>query len=197
MFKIMVNNEVVETVKTNEEAFEKCLGVLLKHTKGNQGMTEKLTRQLSETHKCFVLTDGTFIEFKEMPTDFIDLLYPTNPDSKTSSDGEMSLEQKYIKAEASIRKTLRLDPTDANANINLSLLLWEQGQFKKAEAALQKAIHIELNEPNLFDNLGLLFLEQGKTLEAKAAFNQALQVDPNFKDAQKHLRKLHRQKKKT
>jgi Tfp pilus assembly protein PilF len=59
---------------------------------------------------------------------------------------------------------------------------------------LQKAIHIEPNEPNYYDNLGLLFMVQGKIQEAETAFKKVLSLDPNFTDAKKHLRKLHKQK---
>lgn len=86
-------------------------------------------------------------------------------------------------AEASYRRALQLDPTQANARINYGLMLARGGRTDDAERELAQA-----QRPAVVQyNLAAVLEGQGKTEEAKLRYRKASELDPSLTAAQSRL----------
>ncbi len=94
---------------------------------------------------------------------------------------------KLPEAETAFRKALELDPSYAEARVNLGLILNQQGKFDAAVNEFKQAI---LNDPKLAAahfNLGVTLQAQGKLEPAIAAYRAAISIDPNNAEANYNL----------
>ncbi len=90
-------------------------------------------------------------------------------------------------AEASYKKVLALNPTDANllkpAQANYGLLLAKDNDPDAAIAALKDAAQSDPSNADVQAALGLMYLKKGQKADAKAAYQKALALDPSRTDA--------------
>lgn len=94
---------------------------------------------------------------------------------------------KLPEAETAFRKALELDPSYAEARVNLGLILSQQGKFDEAVNEFKQAIR---NEPKLAEahfNLGVTLQAQGQLEPAIAAYREAIRIDPNNAEANYNL----------
>jgi tetratricopeptide (TPR) repeat protein len=82
---------------------------------------------------------------------------------------------------------LDLDPTLADAHINLGRLLHLAGEQGLAEPHYREAVRLDPDDPVPHHNLGVLLEEQGRKDEAVHAYRQAVLRDPDFADAHCNL----------
>jgi len=94
---------------------------------------------------------------------------------------------KAQEAAKAYREAVRLDPTNAHWQFNLSLALDKLGDRPGEQAVLEKAIELDPNMAPAHNQLGLLYLAGGKNGEAEREFKAALQIEPKFAEAQNNL----------
>ena len=94
---------------------------------------------------------------------------------------------KLPEAETAFGKALELDPSYAEARVNLGLILNQQGKFDRAINEFKQAI---LTNPNLAEahfNLGVTLQAQGQLEPAIAAYKEVLRIVPNNAEANYNL----------
>lgn len=111
----------------------------------------------------------------------IDTLEKRIADDTLDSDARYVLARKYHargqidKAIGLYQDTLRLDPTNVNAQNNLGVALQQRGKRAEAEAAYRRAIALDPFSTTAHLNLGLLLRSMNRAAEASQEFFQARQ----------------------
>jgi tetratricopeptide (TPR) repeat protein len=82
---------------------------------------------------------------------------------------------------------LELDPTLADAHVNLGRLFHQAHQAAEAEAHYRAAAQQAPDDAIVHFNLAVLLEEVGRSGEAIQAYQSALKADPNFADAHYNL----------
>ena len=82
---------------------------------------------------------------------------------------------------------LELDPTLADAHVNLGRLYHQANQTAEAEAHYRAAAQHAPDDAIVHFNLAVLLEEVGRASEAIQAYQSALEADPNFADAHYNL----------
>ena len=95
----------------------------------------------------------------------------------------LASEGKNKEAREAFDESIRLDPNDVNAYINLGNLLDEEGNKEEAKKAYVKAISVDPDNARAHYNLGLLLVEQGDSVEAEKEFAKAIALDSTDVDA--------------
>ncbi len=90
-------------------------------------------------------------------------------------------------ARRAYHQALELDPTLADAHVNLGRLYHEAKESTKAEAHYRAAIQHAPRDPIPHFNLGVLLDDLGRSDEAIHAYRQAIAHDPDFADAHYNL----------
>ncbi|HKY04155.1 MAG TPA: tetratricopeptide repeat protein, partial [Blastocatellia bacterium] len=91
----------------------------------------------------------------------------------------------FAKAEELYRMAIELDPKDASAYYNLSLLLSDNpNRNDEAENAIRKAIELDPKDAYAYINLGnILYSDVARLDEAEAAYRKAIELNPKDADA--------------
>ena len=79
-----------------------------------------------------------------------------------------------------LSNTVKLAPSDTQAQHNLGIAFLELGRYGEAEEYLRQALAINPDYAQAHCNLGVIFLEVGNFEEAEASFRQALATEPDF-----------------
>ncbi|MBI5935988.1 MAG: tetratricopeptide repeat protein, partial [Chloroflexi bacterium] len=98
--------------------------------------------------------------------------------------------KRYEEAEASYRKAIELNPSDATAYSNLGNLLSDENlkRYEEAEASYRKAIELNPSDATAYSNLGLLLHENLKRYEeAEASYRKAIELNPSDATAYSNL----------
>lgn len=90
-------------------------------------------------------------------------------------------------AAAAYRQAIELDPSLADAHLNLGRLLHEGGEPATAEAHYRQALTLYPDDALAAYNLGVALQDQERPREAAAAYDQALALDPKLADAHFNL----------
>jgi tetratricopeptide (TPR) repeat protein len=111
------------------------------------------------------------------------------PDSMAynSLGGALASKGKLDEAIECYRKTVQLDPKNAEAYYNLANILLLQGKLEQAVGEYEKAIHVNPKYAKAYNNLGVAFLHQNQTDEAIRYFTEAVRVEPSNIDAHYNL----------
>jgi len=91
------------------------------------------------------------------------------------------------------RRALDLDPTHADAHLNLGRLLHEEGDLAAAESHYRQAAAVRPGDATALFNLGVLLQDAGEPQGAVVAYHRALDADPALADAHFNLAGLHSQ----
>ena len=75
----------------------------------------------------------------------------------------------------------------AQAFLERSRILKQEGNLAEAELCLREAIRLDANNWAAYNNLGTLLQNQGNIVEAKTCYQKALQLQPNFAEAISNL----------
>ena len=86
-------------------------------------------------------------------------------------------------AESEYRKALALDPTRADAHVNLGRLLHERGEAAAAAEEYGLALRLRPEDSTAAFNLGVAFEDLGRDLDAADAYEKATAFDPDHADA--------------
>ena len=100
----------------------------------------------------------------------------------------LELETTSIKeAERAYHQALELDPTMADAHLNLGKLYHDLREWGKAETHYRAAAEHASGDPTPHFNLGVLMEDLKRYQDAVHAYSQALKQDPSFGDAHCNL----------
>ncbi|MGZ8382400.1 MAG: tetratricopeptide repeat protein [Nitrospira sp.] len=88
-------------------------------------------------------------------------------------------------------EALRLDPSLAEAHVNVGRLYHEAGRLADAEASYRSAVSHRPSLAVAHFNLGVVLEDQGQDTPAITAYQQALQLDAGFHMAHCHLAELY------
>jgi tetratricopeptide (TPR) repeat protein len=88
---------------------------------------------------------------------------------------QLANEKKLEEATAAFRTATELNPTFAEAYINLGMLLFQQMKDDEAEKALLKALELKPDEPKTKSALGNLYFEKARTLLEADKTDEALE----------------------
>jgi tetratricopeptide (TPR) repeat protein len=94
-------------------------------------------------------------------------------------------------AEVAYHKALALDPTLADAWLNLGALLSESGRHAEAAALSGEAVRFCPNEALLHFNRAIALEDLGKLAAALASYDACLRLEPDFADAHYNAARLH------
>jgi tetratricopeptide (TPR) repeat protein len=84
-------------------------------------------------------------------------------------------------------KALEIDPTMADAHLNIGKLYHDRKEFEKAEAHYRAAAEQVPRDPAPHFNLGVLMEDLERAEEAMRAYRHAITLDPKFADAHYNL----------
>jgi tetratricopeptide (TPR) repeat protein len=88
------------------------------------------------------------------------------------------------------RRSLELDPANADARVNLGRLLHEAGELEAAEAHYRMALDACADHATAHFNLGVVLEDRERFDEAIHAYESAVAIDPDYRDAYWNLAKL-------
>ena len=91
------------------------------------------------------------------------------------------------RAREAYERALELEPSMADARVNLGRLLHVAGETGRAEPQYREAAMLDPGDPTPHFNLGVLLEEVGRRDEAVHAYRQAILRDPDFADAHCNL----------
>lgn len=94
----------------------------------------------------------------------------------------LASEHRDQEAEGALREAIRLDGSNAAAEISLGNLLRARNRLKEAEEAYHAAINIEDKDGYAYYDLGLVLSEMKRAKEAEDAFRKAVQNEPDDTD---------------
>lgn len=89
------------------------------------------------------------------------------------------------------RRALKLDPSHADAHVNLGRLLHEQRAPAAAEKHYREALEADPAHDTAAFNLGVALEDLGRVREAVTAYQQAIAIDPENADAHYNLAGLY------
>ena len=79
-------------------------------------------------------------------------------------------------AERAMRESVRLEPTRAEARLDLGIVLHRRGELGAAEREVRKAALLDPDDPRAFAELGHLRYESGRLSEAAEAYRRAVEL---------------------
>jgi tetratricopeptide (TPR) repeat protein len=91
---------------------------------------------------------------------------------------------------AAYRKAIELEPTHADAHINLGRLLQQLGQNEEVEAHYRAALEAAPEDGTAWFNLGTWYEEQSLWQDAADAYSEAIRCEPESPDAYFNLSQL-------
>lgn len=94
------------------------------------------------------------------------------------------------RAKEAYTKALEIDPSFAEAHLNLGRLVHEEGAVAEAEAHYRTATSADPGSGRAFYNLGVALEDQGRSAGATEAYQAALRLDPDLAVAHFNLSRL-------
>jgi tetratricopeptide (TPR) repeat protein len=94
-------------------------------------------------------------------------------------------------ARAAYARALELDPTLADAHVNLGCLEHEAGRLREAEAHYRAALALRPDDATAAFDLGVALEDRGDLDAARVAYEASLAADPGCADAHYNLARLH------
>jgi Flp pilus assembly protein TadD len=94
-------------------------------------------------------------------------------------------------AESAYRKALTLDPTFADAHLNLGRLLHAAGAVHEALEHYEAALELDPDDATTLFNMGVAHQDLGSEDQAIAAYERAITIAPRFADARFNLAAVH------
>ena len=89
------------------------------------------------------------------------------------------------------RRVLDMDPTHADAHVNLGRLLQQRGRTEEAARHYREALRHAPSHATAAFNLGTVLEDQGQAADAMAAYARALAIDERLADAHYNLSRLY------
>lgn len=90
-------------------------------------------------------------------------------------------------ARAAYERAIAIDPSHADAQVNLGRMLHESGAAAAAEPHYRAALAADPTHPAAAFNLGVALEDLGRSRDAEAAYRLAIEIDPDHADAHYNL----------
>ena len=103
--------------------------------------------------------------------------------------GVFATQNRFDKAERSLRQVIEFAPDRTDARTNLALSLYFQNKLAEARAEVERSINMNRNQPESYNVLGMILLKQGDSAGAASQFQRAVQLKPDYKEAKDNLEK--------
>lgn len=144
--------------------------------------------KLDATHKPTLLNLGKVYRLQDRFADAIALYEEALKDPANEYDVELNnnltvayrLAKKFDRAEATARKVLSRTKDNADAYKNLSLIYFDQGNYRLAEFISANARKLDAKDPGVYNNLGLISLKLDDRRLALGQFQKAVTLDKDF-----------------
>ena len=94
------------------------------------------------------------------------------------------------KAVSASQKAVALDPLDAEARVNLGIILQGLGRLDEGEEHIRQAIALKPDFAEAHTTLGIVLQDLGKLDEAQDSFIKAIELNPSISEASKNLVEL-------
>jgi tetratricopeptide (TPR) repeat protein/serine/threonine protein kinase len=164
----------------------------------NAAMTLREQRQLDrareEAQRALVLVESgpAEAELQDQARSLKAELDKENDDSKLAEHHrqqamDLGRAGRTDEAIAQGRKSVELDPRNAEAHVMLGALLHAKGQVDETIACWRKAIELDPKNAKTHDNLGVLLHGKGELDEAIACYKKAIELDPKLVNAHANL----------
>ena len=88
---------------------------------------------------------------------------------------------------AAMKKSVELEPRDAEAHNNLGVILQELGRLDEAAESCKQAIALKPDNAEAHSNLGLILKKLGRLNESEASCKQAIALKPDLAEAHNNL----------
>lgn len=115
-------------------------------------------------------------------------------DGMTADDWyDSALDMEAVSADdamAAYRRALEIDPSYADAHLNLGRLLHEAGRLEEAEGHYRQAVQSDPRSARAFYNLGVALEDQASPKGAREAYEAALRLDPELAVAHFNLSRI-------
>ncbi len=139
-------------------------------------------------HKSTLLNLGKVYRLQDKFTEAIALYEEALKDPANEYDVELNnnltvayrLAKKYDRAEATARKVLSRTKNNADAYKNLSLIYFDQGNYRLAEFISANAKKLDDKDPGVYNNLGLIYLKLDDRRLALGQFQKAVSLNKDF-----------------
>ncbi len=144
--------------------------------------------KLDVKHKPTLLNLGRVYRQQDRFEDAIGLYEQALKDPANEYDVELNnnltvsyrLAKKYDLAEATARKVLSRTKDNADAYKNLSLIYFDQGNYRLAEFISANARKLDEKDPGVYNNLGLIQLKLEDRRAALVQFQKAVSLNKDF-----------------
>jgi protein O-mannosyl-transferase len=103
---------------------------------------------------------------------------------KAEINGDLTL---LHEAEELFKETIRLEPADEPARIQLARILWQSGRADEAVRQLEVVLETNRDSPTALHDMGYFAERRGKLDEAIAYYREALRLDPGYAVAHQRL----------
>ncbi|MFP4053060.1 MAG: tetratricopeptide repeat protein [Phycisphaerae bacterium] len=77
-------------------------------------------------------------------------------------------------------RAITIDPSDFDANINLSACYYQLGRYAQAEQYCKRALELKPGSASAYSNLGTIYDAQGRPYKAISAYKTALETDSSI-----------------
>jgi tetratricopeptide (TPR) repeat protein len=126
-------------------------------------------------------------------------LEPRRSDGKSRRDSALLWWKRGVELEGQAQEAachayeeaIRLDPSLAEAHVNLGRLYHDADKLKEAEASYRRAIRYGPELAVACYNLGVVLEDQGRDAAAISAYQRTLELDPRFRAAHCSLAELY------
>jgi tetratricopeptide (TPR) repeat protein len=130
---------------------------------------------------------SSLVRPSEAPREVSPPLPPDGADAWYAQGCELEADGDLERAVAAYKRSLEIDPSLADAHLNLGRLRHEMGDLAAAEHHYREASNAQPHEPTAAFNLGVVLQDRGRLEEAAAAYERALALDDSYADAHYNL----------
>lgn len=144
--------------------------------------------KIDPKHKSTLLNLGKVYRLQDKFTEATALYEEALKDPANEYDVELNnnltvayrLAKKYDRAEATARKVLARTKNNPDAYKNLSLIYFDQGNYRLAEFISANAKKLDDKDPGVYNNLGLIYLKLDDRRLALGQFQKAVALNKDF-----------------
>jgi len=115
---------------------------------------------------------------------------PAHDDTSAEDWYQLGCEREFSsasEAKEAYERAIRIDPTHADAHVNLGRLLHEEGAASEAERHYRAAMNAHPDHETAAFNLGVALEDLGRSDDALDAYQRAIAIDPSNADAHYNL----------
>lgn len=110
-------------------------------------------------------------------------IYKTSSDLPTAAPGGGTQDEGRARMLQALRETVRQNPDDAAAWIQLGHLHFDRNAFEDAIGAYERALALQPDNAPVRTDLGVMYRRAGRPEDAVREFDRAMAIDPELENA--------------